>query len=238
MIFPVASVSRPALGPIQPLSNGYRGSFSGIKRGWGVTLTTQPHLLLRARMSRSLPRVPLVACVVVAGQFYLDVVRIRFSGRLLCCGNKCSGAMTRYTLNGWIISEFGEVHNSVNPFSHEHYSVLTSNRTMRLHYKDQLVNTAYGTSHCLFWNINTLNGQNANFLRVKSQRYIYLPLCSKMIIPTNIMCLKASDSPKFIATKMLLCVGKRTHIWLSRDFWSATLKFIKICFLFYNIQIK
>jgi hypothetical protein len=30
-----------------------RGPFSGAKRGWGVTLTTHPHLVPRSRMNRS-----------------------------------------------------------------------------------------------------------------------------------------------------------------------------------------
>jgi hypothetical protein len=32
---------------------GTGGPFPGAKRGWGVTLTTQPHLVPRSRMSRS-----------------------------------------------------------------------------------------------------------------------------------------------------------------------------------------
>jgi hypothetical protein len=40
--------------PPSLLSNGYRGSFpQGVKRGWGMTVTTHPHLLPRSRMSRS-----------------------------------------------------------------------------------------------------------------------------------------------------------------------------------------
>jgi hypothetical protein len=32
---------------------GTGGPFPGIKRGWGVTLTTHPHLMTMSRMSRS-----------------------------------------------------------------------------------------------------------------------------------------------------------------------------------------
>jgi hypothetical protein len=42
-IFPLASVSRPALGPIQPPVQWVPGVLSpGRKRGRGVTLTTHP----------------------------------------------------------------------------------------------------------------------------------------------------------------------------------------------------
>jgi hypothetical protein len=53
-IFPVASVSRPALGPTQPPVQCVPGVLSpGVKRGWGVTLITRPHLVPRSRKSRS-----------------------------------------------------------------------------------------------------------------------------------------------------------------------------------------
>jgi hypothetical protein len=43
MIFPVASVSRPALGPTQHTVQWVTGAPSpGVKRGRGVTLTTHP----------------------------------------------------------------------------------------------------------------------------------------------------------------------------------------------------
>jgi hypothetical protein len=53
-IFPLASVSRPALGSMQPPVQWLPGVLSpGLKRGQGVTLTTHFHLVPRSRMSRS-----------------------------------------------------------------------------------------------------------------------------------------------------------------------------------------
>jgi hypothetical protein len=53
-IFPVSSVSRPALGPTQPPVQWVQGVLSpGVKRGRNVTLTTHPHLVPRSRMCRS-----------------------------------------------------------------------------------------------------------------------------------------------------------------------------------------
>jgi hypothetical protein len=52
-IFPVASMSRPALWPTQlPVHRVSRVHSSGLKRGQGVTLITHPHLVPRS-MSRS-----------------------------------------------------------------------------------------------------------------------------------------------------------------------------------------
>jgi hypothetical protein len=54
MIFPLSSVSRPALGPTQsPVQWEPRVLSSGVKRGRGVTLTIHPHLVRRLTMSRS-----------------------------------------------------------------------------------------------------------------------------------------------------------------------------------------
>jgi hypothetical protein len=53
-IFPLSSVSRPALRPTQPPVQLVPGVLSpGVKRGRGVMLTTHPHLVPRSRMSRS-----------------------------------------------------------------------------------------------------------------------------------------------------------------------------------------
>jgi hypothetical protein len=46
-IFPITSVSRPALGPTQPSVQCVPGVLSqGLKHGRGMTLTTHPHLVL------------------------------------------------------------------------------------------------------------------------------------------------------------------------------------------------
>jgi hypothetical protein len=70
-IFPLASMSRPALGPTQPPVQWVPAVLSpGLKVGQGVTLTTDPHLAPRSRMSRIynflLPR-PLSSCMASSG---------------------------------------------------------------------------------------------------------------------------------------------------------------------------
>jgi hypothetical protein len=53
-IFPLASVSRPALGPTQPPVQCVPGAITwGVKRGRASTLATHPHLVERSGMSRS-----------------------------------------------------------------------------------------------------------------------------------------------------------------------------------------
>jgi hypothetical protein len=50
-LVPLPSESRPALGPTQPPVQWVLSP--GLKRGWGVTLTTHPHLVTRWRLNRS-----------------------------------------------------------------------------------------------------------------------------------------------------------------------------------------
>jgi hypothetical protein len=67
-IFPVASVSRPALGPTQPPVQRVPGVLSPVvKRGRGVTLTTHLHLIPRSRMSRSYTSSPPSASMACSG---------------------------------------------------------------------------------------------------------------------------------------------------------------------------
>jgi hypothetical protein len=62
-IFPLASVSRPALGPIQPSVQWV----SRVKRGRCVTLTTHPHLVSRSWMSTSYSSSPPSVFVAFSG---------------------------------------------------------------------------------------------------------------------------------------------------------------------------
>jgi hypothetical protein len=66
-ILPIASVSRPAMGPTQPPVQWVPEVLSpGVKGGRRVTLTTHPHLVPRSKMSRSytssLPAPPYLCC--------------------------------------------------------------------------------------------------------------------------------------------------------------------------------
>jgi hypothetical protein len=70
-IFPLASVSRPALRPIQPPVQWVYSR--GLKGGRGVTLTTQLHLVPRSRMRTIHAAVLLVACLAVGRQLYFIV---------------------------------------------------------------------------------------------------------------------------------------------------------------------
>jgi hypothetical protein len=67
-IFPLASVFRPAVRPIQPPIQFGPGSFPGVKRGRGVTLTSHSHHLPRSKMSTSYTSSPLKACKACSRQ--------------------------------------------------------------------------------------------------------------------------------------------------------------------------
>jgi hypothetical protein len=67
-IFPLTSVSKPALGPTQPPVQWVPGVLSrGVKRGRGVMLTTHPHLVPRSWMSRSYTSSPPSASMAYNG---------------------------------------------------------------------------------------------------------------------------------------------------------------------------
>jgi hypothetical protein len=81
-IFPLISVFRPALRPIQPhIHYPYLipigGPLSEVKRCRDVTLTTHPHLVPRLRISRSYVSLPVGTCLAVAGQPYFTKVKIQ-----------------------------------------------------------------------------------------------------------------------------------------------------------------
>jgi hypothetical protein len=73
-IFPIASLSRPAVGPTQTPVQWVPGVLPpGLKRGRGMTLTTHPHLVPRSSMSRSytpLPPSAFMACSGTALAFF------------------------------------------------------------------------------------------------------------------------------------------------------------------------
>jgi hypothetical protein len=71
-IFLLAPMSRPVLGPTQPLIQWVQGVlFPGVKRGRGVTLTAHPHLVPRSRMSRNYTSSPPSASMACSGTAYL-----------------------------------------------------------------------------------------------------------------------------------------------------------------------
>jgi hypothetical protein len=89
MIFPVSSVSRPALGPTQPPVKWVPEVLSpGVKRGRGVTLTTHPHLVPRSWMSRSYTSPPKNHHGVWRNCFNLVFDDLRFQSQpiMLKCG--------------------------------------------------------------------------------------------------------------------------------------------------------
>jgi hypothetical protein len=64
-------------GPPSLLSNGYRGPFSGEKRGRDVTLTTHPHPVPRSWMSRSYISSPSCASINVLWDCFLLFMSMR-----------------------------------------------------------------------------------------------------------------------------------------------------------------
>jgi hypothetical protein len=83
--FSSSSVSRPALGPTQPPVQWVPGVLSpGLKRGRGVTLTTQPYLVPRSRMSRSYTPLPPSGSVACSGTALALARHMRSSVKCPC----------------------------------------------------------------------------------------------------------------------------------------------------------
>jgi hypothetical protein len=91
--FPLASVFRPALRPAQPPVQWVPGVLSpGVKRGRGVKLTTQPHLVPRSRMSRSYTSSPPSASMACSGtslpfSYFLICIRYQVTQPIPGCIN-------------------------------------------------------------------------------------------------------------------------------------------------------
>jgi hypothetical protein len=86
-IFPPVSVSRPASRPTQrPVQRIPGCTFLGVKHGWGVMLTTHPHLVPRSGMSKSYTPLPLASAWQQRDIFTFTVSSIQRSaeGRYKC----------------------------------------------------------------------------------------------------------------------------------------------------------
>jgi hypothetical protein len=86
--FPLASVSRPALGPTQPPIQWVLGVlFPGVKCSQGVTLITHPHLVPRSWMSRSYASSPPCTSIGVLWDCFTftDLLTTYYVAVLLLC---------------------------------------------------------------------------------------------------------------------------------------------------------
>jgi hypothetical protein len=90
-IFPLVSVSRPALRPTQPPILWVLGSFPGLKRVRGVTLTTHPYVPT-SRMSRSYSSSPPRRLHGIAGEIYFHLA----IERVVTVVKSCLGSQTSY----------------------------------------------------------------------------------------------------------------------------------------------
>jgi hypothetical protein len=78
----MSSVSRPALGPTQPPVQWVRGGpLPGVKRGWGVTLTTHIIQCLGQEGVGAILLSPFFACVAVVEHLFTYMINHNFKVR-------------------------------------------------------------------------------------------------------------------------------------------------------------
>jgi hypothetical protein len=78
-IYPLAFVSRLAMGPTQPPNQCVSGVLShGVKCSQGLTLTTYPHLVARSWWAGAIPPLPSAPLWCVVGLLYFSLLTFMF----------------------------------------------------------------------------------------------------------------------------------------------------------------
>jgi hypothetical protein len=130
-------VSRPALGPTQPPVQWVSGVLSpGVKRGWGVMLTTHPHPVRRLSMSRSYTSSPHVTPWHVVGQLYFFTLQIYLHNFVLSTKLNQYDALlymharTHTTLLSSHITHFSLIQQSIGTWVYKPIMFLTLSATL------------------------------------------------------------------------------------------------------------